>query len=59
MDTHYLDLRIGIDSIDLVKEGNIEGAKVALGCRKMRMFYRNFVICLQKKLELPSVSFQM
>ena len=31
MDTHYLDLRIGIDSIDLVKEGNIEGAKVALG----------------------------
>ena len=30
MDTHYLDLRIGIDSIDLVKEGNIEGAKVAL-----------------------------
>ena len=31
MDTHYLDLRIGIDSIELVKEGNIEGAKVALG----------------------------
>ena len=50
MDTHYLDLRIGIDSIDLVKEGNIEGAKVALGVSEDANVLSEFCNMLAEKI---------
>ena len=50
MDTHYLDLRIGIDSIDLVKEGNIEGAKVALGVSEDANVLSEFCNILAEKI---------
>ena len=50
MDTHYLDLRIGIDSIDLVKEGNIEGAKVALGASEDANVLSEFCNMLAEKI---------
>ena len=50
MDTHYLDLRIGIDSIDLVKEGNIEGAKVALGVSEDANVLSEFCNMLSEKI---------
>ena len=50
MDTHYLDLRIGIDSIDLVKEGNIEGAKVALGVSEDTNVLSEFCNMLAEKI---------
>ena len=50
MDTHYLDLRIGIDSIDLVKEGNIDGAKVALGVSEDANVLSEFCNMLAEKI---------
>ena len=50
MDTHYLDLRIGIDSIELVKEGNIEGAKVALGVSEDTKVLSEFCNMLAEKI---------
>lgn len=50
MDTHYLDLRIGIDSIDLIKEGNIEGAKVALGVSEDANVLSEFCNMLAEKI---------
>ena len=50
MDTHYLDLRIGIDSIELVKEGNIEGAKVALGVSEDAKVLSEFCNMLVEKI---------
>lgn len=50
MDTHYLDLRIGIDSIDLVKEGNIEGAKAALGVSEDANVLSEFCNMLAEKI---------
>ena len=50
MDTHYLDLRIGIDSIELVKEGNIEGAKVALGVSEDTKVLSEFCNMLVEKI---------
>ena len=50
MDTHYLDLRIGIDSIDLIKEGNIEGAKVALGVSEDTNVLSEFCNMLAEKI---------
>ena len=50
MDTHYLDLRIGIDSIELVKEGNIEGAKVALGVSEDANVLSEFCNMLAEKI---------
>ena len=50
MDTHYLDLRIGIDSINLIKEGNIEGAKVALGVSEDANVLSEFCNMLAEKI---------
>ena len=50
MATHYLDLRIGIDSIDLIKEGNIEGAKVALGVSEDANVLSEFCNMLAEKI---------
>lgn len=50
MDTHYLDLRIGIDSIDLIKRGNIEGAKVALGVSEDANVLSEFCNMLAEKI---------
>ena len=50
MDTHYLDLRIGIDSIDLIKEGNIEGAKAALGVSEDANVLSEFCNMLAEKI---------
>ena len=50
MDTHYLDLRIGIDSIDLIKEGNIDGAKVALGVSEDANVLSEFCNMLAEKI---------
>lgn len=50
MDTHYLDLRIGIDSINLVKEGNIDGAKVALGVSEDANVLSEFCNMLAEKI---------
>ena len=50
MDTHYLDLRIGIDSIDLVKKGNIEGTKVALGVSEDANVLSEFCNMLAEKI---------